>query len=64
MKMKIQILWTQDHSLLHVKPKQPHLFCSQVYHSPGKIINDSKLGDKVLNKGNHIHKLDSKVLLK
>lgn len=30
-----------------------------------KNINDSKPGDiKILNKGNHNHKLDSKVLLK
>lgn len=41
-----------------MKCNQPHVFCSQVYHSPGKNINDSKPGDtKVLNKGIHIHKL-------
>lgn len=56
--------WSPIRGLLHVKCKQPHLSCSHVYHSVGKNINDSKSGDiKVLNKGNHIRKLDSEVLL-
>lgn len=57
--------WSAMRDLLHVKCKQPHLLCSQVYHSPSKNITDSKPGDiQVLNKGKHIHKLDSKVPLK